>query len=132
MDKVPAFLNLYTCTASVNCSGGNGLLNEVTERVTDEDVALLNARSIVRGHAQTNINNRFEFAAGTSGEGGCVHAHLFGKSDSMKHIGRIAAGGDGDGDIAGAAEGLNLAGKDALEPMIIGDGGDGGKICGQG
>jgi len=100
--------------------------------VAEQDVAFLNARSIVRRHAQAKINNGFEFAAGTSGEGGGVHAHFFGESDSVKDVGRIATGGNGDGNVAGAAEGLDLARKDAAEAVIIGDGGDGGKICGEG
>jgi len=61
-----------------------------------------------------------------------VHVHFFGESDGVKDVGRIAAGGDGDGDIAGAAEGFDLAGEDAAEAVIIGDGGDSGKIRGQG
>ena len=100
--------------------------------MAEQEVAFLNARSIVRRHAQTKINNGFEFAAGSSGEGGGVHAHFLGESDSLKHVGRIAAGGDGDGDVPGAAEGFDLARKDAAKAVIIGDGGDGGKICGQG
>jgi len=100
--------------------------------VAEQDVALLNARSIVGRHAQTNINKGFEFAAGTPGEGGGVHARFFGESDSVKDIGGIAAGGDSDGHVAGAAESFDLAGEDAAEAVIVGDGGDGGKICGQG
>ena len=100
--------------------------------MTEQDVALLNARSIVRRHAQTNINNGFEFASGTPGEGGGVHAHFPGEGDSMKHVGGIAAGGNGNGNVAGATEGFNLPGEDAAEAVIIGDGGDGGKIRGQG
>jgi len=99
--------------------------------VAEQDVAFLNARSIVRRHAQTKINNGFEFAAGTPGEGGGVHAHFFGDRDGVKDVGGIAAGGNGDGDVAGAAEGFDLAGKDPAEAVIIGDGGDSGKICGQ-
>lgn len=98
----------------------------------EQDVALLNARSIVRRHAQTNINNGFEFAAGTPGEGSGVHAHFPGEGDSVKHVGGIAAGGNGNGNVAGAAKGFDLAGEDAAEAVIVGDGGDGGKICGQG
>jgi len=100
--------------------------------VAEQDVALLNARSIVRRHAQTNINIGFEFPAGAPGEGGSVHAQLSSESDSVKDVGGIAAGGYGNGNVAGAAKGFNLAGEDAAEAVIIGDGGDGGKICGQG
>ena len=100
--------------------------------MAEQDVAFLNARSIVRRHAQTKINNGFEFAAGTSGEGGGVHAHFLGESDSLKDVGRIAAGGDGDGDVPWATEGFDLAGEDAAETVIIGDGRDGGRICGEG
>lgn len=100
--------------------------------MAEQDVAFLNARSIVRRHAQTKINNGFESSARTSGEGGGVHAHFLGESDSVKHVGRIAAGGNGNGNVAGAAKRFDLAGKDATEAVIIGNGGDGGKICGQG
>ena len=100
--------------------------------MAEQDVALLNARSIVRRHAQTNINKRFEFAAGTTGKGGSVHAHFLGESDGVKDVGGIAAGGDGDGNVAGVAKGFDLARKDAAEAVIIGDGGDGGKICSEG
>ena len=100
--------------------------------MTEQDVALLNARSIVRRHAQTDINNGFEFASGTPGEGGGVHAHFPGEGDSVKHVGGIAAGGNGNGNVAWASKGFDLPGEDAAEAVIIGDGGDGGKICGQG
>lgn len=100
--------------------------------MAEQDVALLNARSIVRRHAQTNIHNGFEFAAGAPGEGGGVHAHFFGESNRVKDVGGIAACGDGNGNVAGAAKGFDLAGEDAAEAVIIGDGRDGGKICGQG
>jgi len=99
--------------------------------VAEQDVALLNARGIAGRHAETKINNRFEFAAGTSGEGGGVHAHLFGDGDGVKDVGRIAAGGDGNGDVAGAAEGFDLAGEDAAKAVVITDGGDGGDIGGE-
>ena len=99
--------------------------------MAEQDVALLNARSIVRRHAQTNINNGFEFAAGTSGEGGGVHADFPGESDSVKDVGGIAAGGNGDGDVPGAAKGFDLAGENSAEAVVIGDGGDGGKIRGK-
>ncbi len=100
--------------------------------MAEQDVAFLNARSIVGRHAQTNINKGFEFAAGTPGEGGGVHAHFFGDRDGVKNVGRIAACGNGDGDVAGAAEGFDLSRKDSAEAVIIGDGGDGGEICGEG
>ena len=99
--------------------------------MAEQDVALLNARSIVRRHAQTNINHGFEFASGTSGEGGGVHVHFPGERDGVKHVGGIAAGGDGDGDVAGAAKGFDLAGESSAESVVIGDGGDGGKIRGK-
>ena len=50
----------------------------------------------------------------------------------MKNVGGISAGGNGNGNVAGAAKSFDLAGKDAAEAVVIGDGGDGGKICGQG
>ncbi len=107
------------------------MLDDFGENVAEQDVALLNARSIVRGHAQTNINNGFEFAAGTSGKGGGVQAHFLGESDSMNDVGGIAAGGNGNGNVAGTAKGFDLAGEDAAEAVIIGDSGDGRKICRQ-
>ena len=60
-----------------------------------------------------------------------MHAHFLGDRDGVKDVGGIAAGGNGDGDVAGAAEGFDLARKDPAEAVIIGDGGDGGKICGE-
>ncbi len=61
-----------------------------------------------------------------------MHAHFFGESDGVKHVGGITAGGNGNGNVTRAAKGFDLAGEDAAETVIIGDGGDGGKICGQG
>ncbi len=117
---------------SSGAGGEEFLLDNFGEDVAEQDVAFLNARSIVRRHAQTNINKGFEFAAGTPGEGEGVHAHFPGDRDGVKDVGGIAAGGNGDSDVAGAAEGLDLARKDPAEAVIIGNGGDGGKICGQG
>ena len=67
-------------------AGGEEFLLDNFGDLSEQDVALLNARSIVRRHAQTDINNGFEFASGTPGEGGGVHAHFFGESDSLKHV----------------------------------------------
>ena len=92
----------------------------------------MNARCIVRRHAQTNIDNGFEFAAGTSGEGGGVHTRSFGERDGVKDVGRIAAGRNGDGNVTEAAEGFDLARENASKTVVIGDSGNGGEICGKG
>jgi len=60
------------------------------------------------------------------------HAHFFWRERQREGRWGIAAGGNGDGNVAGAAKGFDLAGEDAAEAVVIGDSGDGGKICGQG
>jgi len=108
------------------------LLDNFGENVAEQDVALLNARGNVRRHAQTKINNGIEFAAGAAGEGGRVQAHFLGEGGSMNYVKRIAAGGYGDGNVAGAAKGFDLAGEDAAESMVVRDGGHRRKIGGEG
>ena len=72
--------------ASIGAGGKEFLLDNFGKDVAKQDVALLNARGIVRRHAQTKINNGFKFAAGPAGEGGRVQVHFLGESSSLKHV----------------------------------------------
>ena len=51
---------------------------------------------------------------------------------ALQDIRRIAAGADCDGDVAFLAVGPNLAGKEFVKPVIVGDAGDGGNVGGEG
>ena len=52
--------------------------------------------------------------------------------DAFQHVRRIAAGADGDGDVALLAMGADLPGEEFVEAVVVGDAGDGGDVGGEG
>jgi hypothetical protein len=51
--------------------------------------------------------------------------------DRFQHAGRIAAGGDGNKDVAVHAQGAHLLGEDLVVVVIVGDGGEHRGVGGQ-
>ena len=78
------------------------------------------------------IDQGAEFAAGPAGEGHSGDAKFFCGYQACDYVGRIAAGGDADGDVAGARVGFKLTGEDLVKAMIIGNRGDAGGVYGEG
>src|ERR1700757_2100657 len=95
------------------------LFDNLGKNVADERVAFLNARSLIRRHADAFLNNRPEFAAGSACEANRKNTNFVGRCDSVKHIWRIPAGRDSDGDVTRPSQGFHLARKNLFEPMII-------------
>ena len=48
--------------------------------------------------------------------------------EGARQVGRVAAGGEDDQDVAGFAQGLDLPGKDEFKPEIVADAGQGGRV----
>lgn len=78
------------------------------------------------------IDQVAEFAAGSAGEGHSGDAEFFCGFETCNYVRGIAAGGDADGDVAGARVGFKLAGEDLVKAMIIGNRSDAGSVYSEG
>ena len=52
--------------------------------------------------------------------------------EGVEDVGGVARGGDADEDVAGLAEGFDLAGEDLVEAEVVGAGGEDGGVGGEG
>ena len=101
--------------------------------MADEDVDFLDARGLVVGDDQAMVGEALGGDAATvaAGEAGSDEAAGTRRLQGLEDVRRIAGGGQSDQHVAGAAEGLDLAGEDAEEPEIIGGGGQRRGVGGQ-
>ncbi len=100
--------------------------------MADEQVRLLDARRVVGGGDQAGIHQAPEApapAAAKAGGLGPQGARLF---QRPQDIGAVAGGADADDQIPRPAQGLDLAGEDLVEAIIIANGRQGGAVRGQG
>ncbi len=63
-----------------------------------------------------------------AGKGNDVHFPFVGRTDRLDHVGRIAAGGESDKDIARLSERLNLSFKNIVKTVVIANGREDGRI----
>src|SRR4051794_17044218 len=75
-------------------------LDELAQHVGHEDVALLDARRVVGGHADAVVAQRAHVAAAASGQADRGHAHSAPGGERAVHVRRPAAGGDPERDVA--------------------------------
>ena len=59
-------------------------------------------------------------------------ADLFCLMERVEDVGGVAGGGDGEEDVAGLAEGFDLAGEDTVEAVVVAAGGEDGGVGGEG
>ncbi len=72
------------------------------------------------------------FSAAVAGEADGVDVHLFCLVEGFEDVGGVAGGGDGEEDVAGLAEGFDLALEDAVEAVVVAGGGEDGGVGGEG
>ncbi len=79
------------------------------------------------------IAERAHGAAVVAGEGEGVQSHACGRFfEGVDEVGRVPGGGDGEEDVAGSAEGFELARKDELVAEVVAGGGEDGAVGGEG
>ncbi len=71
-------------------------------------------------------------AAVVAGEGDGGEGEGAGALEGAEAVGGVAGGGDGEQDVAGLAEGFDLAGEDVVEAVVVADGGEDGAVGGEG
>jgi hypothetical protein len=106
--------------------------NEHAEDVIEGQVALLNVHRDGGGDDDVVVAERAHLAAFVAGEADGGDAHFFGLMESLEDVGGVAGGGDTEEDVAGLAEGLDLAGEDTLVAEVVADGGEDGRVGGEG
>jgi len=109
-----------------------GFFDSIAEHVSGEDVCLLHAGGVTGVDPETGVGEMDDFATRSPGHGEGVCAQFAGLEQTGAHVGAVARGRDADGDIAGCAKRLDLAGKDGFEAVIVADRGESGGIGGEG
>ena len=97
------------------------LLNQQYHDVNSLDVDLLDAVSKAEmRHPNFDIAKVGELAAIFAGKAHYFHAGRAGRFGGIEHVGRVAAGADGEQHVAAAAQGLHKAAEHELEAVIVG------------
>jgi hypothetical protein len=107
-------------------------LDEHAEDVLQGEVGLLDVHGDGGGDDDVVICEIARFAAAVAGEGDGSYAGLFSLLESLEDVGRVAGSGDAEEDVAGLAEGFELAGEDLVEAEVVAAGGEDGGVGGEG
>ena len=91
--------------------------------MSKHNVSFLYARSGGGGHFQADVAEARQLAAALTGEADDLEAAFPGPLRRLRDVGGIAAGADGQQQVAGAAQRFHLAGEDAVELVVVGPGG---------
>ena len=78
----------------------------------------------VGGNDDVDVGEVFHGAAIVAGVGDGVHAEAAGALEGLDAVLRVARGGDGEQDVAGLAEGFDLALEDVVEVVVVADRGE--------
>ena len=109
-----------------------GLVDHAAPDVADQDVAFLDAGGFPRRHHQGVSDPLQQPAAIAAEQAQGHHAHLVRLLDSREDVAAVAAGGDGDQQVARARQRLDLAGEHPFIAEVVADGGERRGIGGQG
>src|SRR5258708_31624108 len=104
------------------------LLEELTDRVPDEDVAFLDARGRRRGDAQAHIAKVPHLATVGARETHDRHALAARGLDRAQDVAAVAARRDGEQHVAFAPVSGDLAGKDLVVAGVVADRGERGRV----
>src|SRR4051812_36397413 len=114
--------------SNIGVQHGHRGLDELAERVTEEEVRLLHAARARVGHDDRDVHAARELAAVGARESHGERAKRRRGVDALEDVRAVARGREADGDVAGTAEALDLAGEDHVEGVVVGHGGDQGGV----
>ena len=92
----------------------------------------LDAAGSVGRRADADAAEACKFSSRGSGKADYFHALFLGCLGRFQDVGGIAAGGNRNQDVAAAAEGLDLAGKNFFKTVVVGNCGEKRSVGGQG
>ena len=107
-------------------------LYDHAEDVFEGEVGLLDVHGDVGGDDDVVVAEGGHFPAAVAGEADGVDVHLFCLVEGFEDVGRVAGGGDAEEDVAGLAEGFDLACEDLVEAEVVAAGGEDGGVGGEG
>jgi hypothetical protein len=91
-------------------------------------MGFLNTRCVVLFDEQWAIRERQRGTTVSAKEGNRFDPHSARCLERLEDVGRFRAGGEGDEDVAGLAQGAHLPRKDMLEAVVVGDAGQDGRM----
>ena len=107
-------------------------LDEHAEDVFEGEVGFLDVHGDGGGNDDVVIAEVAHLAAAVAGEADGGEPDFAGLMEGVEDVGRVAGGGDAEEDVAGLAEGFDLAGEDLVEAEVVGAGGEDGGVGGEG
>ena len=107
-------------------------LDDHAEDVFKGEVRLLDVHGDGRGDDDVVVAEVAHFAAVVAGEADGGNARFFALVKGFDDVGRVAGGGDAEEDVAGLAEGFDLAGEELIEAEVVTGGGEDGGVGGEG
>ena len=118
--------------AGVEVHAEGEALYDHAEDVFEGKVGLLDVHRDGRGDDDVVVAEVAHFAAVVAGEADGGDALVSGLVEGVDDVGGVAGGGDAKEDVAGLAEGFDLAGEDLVEAEVVASGGEDGGVGGEG
>ncbi len=107
-------------------------LDEHAEDVFEGEVGFLDVHGGVGWDDDVDVGEFLHDAAVVAGVGDGVEAEGAGDFEGLDAVFGVAGGGDGEEDVAGLAEGFDLALEDVVEGVVVADGGEDTGVGGEG
>ena len=106
-------------------------LDEHAEDVLEGEVRLLNVHGDARGDNDAVVAEGAHFAAACAGEADGGNAGDLGLGEGAENVFGVTGRGDAEEDVAGLAEGFELAGEEMIEAEVVAGGGEDGGVGGE-
>ena len=106
--------------------------DEHAEDVFEGEVGFLDIHGDGGGDDDVVLAEVAHLAAAVAAEADSGEAGSAGLFEGVEDVGRVAGGGDAEEEVAGFAEGFDLAGEDLIEAEVVGAGGEDGGVGGEG
>ena len=100
--------------------------------MSEEDVALLDARGVGGGHVEEDVGVILHLAAALARHGDNMQSHLLGSLEGLEDVLGVAGGGDADDDIALFGGAAQQAREHQIIAVVVAHGGEVGGVAVQG
>lgn len=110
------------------------MVKAVAQHVQKHNVNFLNPHGAIVRHAEVDVfglKNLVEIAATFAAQSNDRHAAILSDLNGSDHVGRVAAGGDGNQQVALLTQRRDLAGEDIIVAVVVADGGQNRCVSGQ-